>query len=64
MKVINNLILKKMIKSLLLTGTPDGLIGVKSVNERVESVPYEKFPFCCSSRRGESTEREVNMSKE
>ena len=53
-----------MIKSLLLTGTPDGLIGVKSVNERVESVPYEKFPFCCSSRRGESTEREVNMSKE
>jgi hypothetical protein len=53
-----------MIKSLILTGTPDGLKGVKGVNERVESVPYEKFPFCCSSRGDASDEREVNMSKD
>ena len=52
-----------MIKSLLITGTPDGLRGVKPVNERLESVPYEKFPFCCSSKRDSSVEREFNMSK-
>ena len=52
-----------MLKSLIITGTPDGLNGVKGVNERMESVPYEKFPFCCSSSRANSAEKEFNMSK-
>jgi hypothetical protein len=29
----------------------------------VESVPYEKFPFCCSGRAdNNSMEREINFS--
>ena len=55
--------MSKIIQSLILTGTSDGLKGVKSLNDKVESVPYEKFPFCCSGRTdNNSMEREINMS--
>lgn len=55
--------MSKLLQSLILTGTSDGLRNVRSINERLEAIPYEKFPFCCSSRAdGNSAEREVNMS--
>ena len=55
--------MSNILQSLLLTGTADGLQGVKKFNDKVESVPYEKFPFCCSNRNdNNSTEREINMS--
>jgi hypothetical protein len=54
--------MSNLLSSLILTGTADGLKGMKSFNDKIENVPYERFPFCCSSRENNSTEREMNMS--
>ena len=48
--------------SMLLTGSPDGLTKVRTINRGIEKFPYENFPFCCKKRRDEmSSEREINF---
>jgi len=43
---------------LFLTGYYNGLEGVR---KKVDSVPYEKFPYCCSAEN--TIKKEYDMSR-
>ena len=52
--------------ALIMTSDPNGLAPMKKLNQKIEDIPYEKFPFCCGGakqREGSSVERETNLSK-
>ena len=49
--------MSRSLTSLLLTGYIDGL---ESVRKNVDSVPYEKFPYCCSSNH---QDKEIDITK-
>ena len=45
------------VTSMLMTGSQTGL---ESVRRRVDDLPYEYFPFCCSDN---SVRKEVDMTQ-
>ena len=44
--------------SMMMTGTREGL---ETVRKKIDSIPYENFPFCCG--RDEPIEKDFDMSR-
>ena len=48
----------------ILTGAPDGFKPLENIASKLEKIPYEQFPYCCSDQNltSDSKVKEVDLS--